>query len=54
MKKLFFILIAASLFSCKKEEKKESIYPEGTNTEQVTEGTTPEAKAPEQLGPGNF
>jgi len=37
MKQLFIVLLSLSLFSCKQEEKKESLYPvDGNST--VTEG----------------
>ena len=57
MKNLFIILLSLSLFSCKNEDKKESLYPEfGTDT---TEGTavklSPEAQMGQEIfdGKGN-
>ena len=48
MKNLFIILLSLSLFSCKNEEKKESLYPEsGTDT---TEGTAVKLSPEAQLG----
>jgi len=57
MKKFFIILLTLSLFSCKNEEKKESLYPEAGIAE--TEGTvaklSPEAEAGREIfdGKGN-
>jgi len=54
--KLFIAIVALSLFSCKKEEKKETLYP---SSETVTEGTastlTPSEKTLEEIfnGKGN-
>lgn len=53
MKHLFFILIALTLFSCKQNEKKESVYPD-ENSGQVTEGETAPALKPEELGKAIF
>ena len=57
MKLLPTLLIALSLFSCKNEEKKESLYPESGTAE--TEGTvaklSPQAEAGREIfdGKGN-
>ncbi|MCO6147714.1 c-type cytochrome [Flavobacterium sp. NRK1] len=54
--KLLIAIVALSLFSCKKEEKKETLYP---SSETVTEGTastlTPSEKTGEEIfdGKGN-
>jgi len=57
MKHLITLLIALSLFSCKNEEKKESLYPEsGTaETEGATVKLSPEAEAGREIfdGKGN-
>jgi cytochrome c len=49
MKKLFFILLSLSLFSCKQEEKKEELYPEDS-TSTTSEGATADMTASEKLG----
>jgi len=57
MKHLLILVIALSLFSCKNEEKKESLYPEAGTTE--TEGAvvklSPEAEMGREIfdGKGN-
>jgi len=57
MKNFFIIFLSLSLFSCKNEEKKESLYPESGTAE--TEGTvvklSPEAEAGREIfdGKGN-
>jgi len=57
MKHLLLLVIALSLFSCKNEEKKESLYPESDSAE--TEGTvvklSPQAEAGREIfdGKGN-
>ncbi|KAF2518922.1 c-type cytochrome [Flavobacterium salilacus subsp. salilacus] len=48
MKYLFFILMALSFLSCKKEEQKQDLYPSGT--ENVSEGTTTDMTESEKLG----
>ena len=58
MKRLSLILVSLSLFSCGKEEKKESLYP-SSDTEAVAEGAisnlTPEQKLGQEIfdGKGN-
>ena len=58
MKNILFLLITFSLFSCGKEEKKESLYP-SSDTEAVAEGAaanlTPEQKLGQEIfdGKGN-
>ena len=49
MKHLFLILDALSLFSCKQEEKKESLYPE-TSTVATSEGAMADMTPSEKLG----
>lgn len=48
MKHTLLLLIALSLFSCKQEEKKESLYPEGTKP--AAEGATADLTPSEALG----
>lgn len=48
MKQTFFLLIILSLFSCKQEEKKESLYPESGNT--TTEGAAADLTPSEAIG----
>ncbi len=52
MKNLIVLFLAITLFSCKQEEKKESMYPEGTGTE--TESNSPALSAQAQTGKDLF
>jgi cytochrome c len=47
MKQLLLLLAAVALFSCKGEEKKESLYPAGTTQD---EGAAPKLTPQQQLG----
>ena len=49
MKQLFLILTALALFSCKQEEKKDSLYPESGN-ENTAEGETADLTPSQALG----
>lgn len=49
MKYLLFIFVVATLFSCKKEDKKEPLYPESM-TEETSESTVAKMTASETLG----
>lgn len=48
MKQILIILTALSLFSCKQEEKKEPLYPEGTKP--AAEGAVADLSPSEALG----
>lgn len=52
MKKLLFILLSLSLFSCKQEEKKEELYPESSTS--TSEGSTADMTPSEKIGKDIF